>query len=143
MTGPTDSEKRKMFTDVLQRILAIEFPNEYDNPKKIHLLFHDEENLKVAVFFLQDYVGIGFSLIIEKIDNERINLKIYEPETDDFHVCERVTIRTNILDFYQEADKEGTFLSVGLLELVDSQPNIRTVSFLNIPIKSITFQDVA
>lgn len=137
MSELPESEKREIFKDTLQRVMAIDFPNPNDDPQRIYILFHDEELLKRAVYFLQDNQGLGFSLIIEKVDSDRINLKIYEPDTDDFHVCNGVVVGTNIFEKYQKTYHPNTLLSVGLLEIVDSQPKFRHVTFLNIPVRSI------
>jgi len=139
--GPTDKEKREWFTDSLQRLFAIEFPTIDDNPQTIFLLFHDEEYVKRAVFFLQDYEGTGFSLIIERVDHERVTLKIYEPDTDDFHVCNGVPVRTNIFEKYRDSYKPETFLSVGQLELIGTDTRISPVTFLKIPLKSVSFRE--
>ena len=137
--GPTKNEKRQMFADVLQRIFAVDFPEADDIPQTIYLLFHDEEYLKIAVFFLQDYRGTGFSLIVEKVDADRITLKIYELDTNDFHVCKRVPVKTDSFDKYKCGYSPDAFLSVGQLEIVNSQPKIHPIPSLKIPIKSISF----
>ena len=139
MEQPTDDEIRAWFADALQRILALEFPSVSDDPQVIYILFANEDDLKVAVFFLQDYKGTGFSLIIEKIDSDTVNLKIYEPDTDDFHVTKQVVVGTNSFDNYQIAYQAECFLSVGLLTVADSKHKIDRLTFLRIPLKSVTF----
>jgi hypothetical protein len=140
MGQPTENEKRAWFADALKRILALEFPGVSDDPQVIYLLFANEDDVKVAVFFLQDYKGTGFSLIIEKIDSDTVNLKIYEPDTDDFHVTKQVVVGTDSVDNYKIGYQPHCVLSVGLLEIVNSKPKIDRVTFLRIPIKSVTFK---
>lgn len=140
MEQPTDGEKRDWFAEALQRIIAVDFPSLSDDPQVIYLLFTNEDDLKVAVFFLQDYTGTGFSFIIEKIDSNRINLKIYEPDTDDFHVTKEVIVRADSVDNYQVGYRPESVLSLGHLEVVDAETKIERVTFLRIPIKSVTFK---
>jgi hypothetical protein len=140
MEQPTNDEKRAWFADALQRIIVIDLPIVSDDPQVIYLLFPNEDDLKVVVFFLQDYRGTGFSLILEKINSDTVNLKIYEPDTDDFHVTKDVVVRTDSVDNYRVSNRPDCVLSVGLLETVDSKIKIDRVTFLRIPIKSVTFK---
>lgn len=137
---PTDKEKRAWYADALQRIIAIDFPGVSDDPQIIYLLFPIEDDLKAVVFFLQDYKGTGFSLILEKINSDTVNLKIYEPDTDDFHVTKEVVVRTDSVDNYRIGYRPDCTLSVGLLKTVDSKVKIDHVTVLRIPIKSVTFK---
>ena len=143
MTELTELQKREIFTRMLQQILAVEFPKEHDNPQTIYLLFPDDERLKAAFYCLQDYVGTGFSLIIERIDADSIVLKIYEPDTDDFHVCKEVLVKPNSFETYKRfyQSETDTFLSVGLLELVNENQKITPMTSLSVPIKSVEFRE--
>ena len=140
MEQPTDDEKRAGFADALERIIVIDFPGVSDDPQVIYLLFPNEEDLKAVVFFLQDYKGTGFSLILEKLNSDTVNLKIYEPDTDDFHVTKEVVVRTDSVVNYRIGYRPECVLSVGLLKSVDSEIKIDHVTFLRIPIKSVTFK---
>lgn len=132
-------EKRKLFVNYIRFINAIEFPKENDDIKRIHLLSLDEEQVKRVTYYLQDYDGEGFSLIVVEVDPDTVNLKIYEPHTDDFFEKKNIVVRHNVLENYKKANKENTYLSVGRMEIVDNKPTVRPNSFLKIPLKSISF----
>ena len=134
-------EKKKFFIDFIKFINAIEFPNENDNPKRIHLLSLNEQMAMSGVYYLQDYKEQGFSLIIEDVDDDTVNLKIHEPYTDDFFEKENIVIRKGVLDKYKKTDKSNTYLSIGVMELNNGNVKIRPNKNLQVPLKSISFYE--
>ncbi|EMY80262.1 hypothetical protein pgond44_12572 [Psychroflexus gondwanensis ACAM 44] len=141
MNDLSKEEKRIFFVDFIRFINAIEFPNENDDQKRIHLLSLEEEQVKRVTYYLQDYEGEGFSLIIVEVDSDTVNLKIYEPHTDDFYEKENIVVRHNILEKYKNTNKDNTYLSVGMMEIIDNKPTVRPNAFLKIPLKSISFYE--
>ena len=141
MSDLSKEEKRNLFVDYIRFINAIEFPSENDDPKRIHLLSLDEEQVKRVTYYLQDYDGEGFSLIVVEVDPDTVNLKIYEPHTDDFFEKENIVVRHGIIDKYKKTNKDNTYLNVGLMEIVDNKPIVRPNKNLKIPLKSISFYD--
>ena len=141
MSDLSKEEKRNLFVDFMRFINAIEFPNEYDEPKRIHLLSLVEQKVMAATYYLQDYDGKGFSLIIEEVDKETVNLKIHEPYTDDFFEKENIVVRSGVLEKYKKSNTDNTYLNVGLMEIVDNKPVIRPNKILKIPLKSISFYE--
>ena len=139
MESISQEEKRVLFNDVMNRILAVEFSPREPLPENVTLLFGNKEYMKRAIYFLQDYNGIGFCLLLEKIDNNQINLKLYEPDTDDFNVCSKVVLPEGIFDIYMLRKIKPSFMSIGLLEIVNELPKIR-IHPLKVPLQSITFQ---
>jgi len=139
MNDLSKEEKRIFFVDFIRFINAIEFPNENDDQKRIHLLSLEEEKVKGGTYYLQDYEGEGFSLIIVEVDSDTVNLKIYEPHTDYFYEKENIVVRHNILEIYKNTNKDNTYLSVGMMEIIDNKPTVRPNAFLKIPFKSISF----
>ncbi len=141
MSELSKEEKRSLFVDFIRFINAIEFPNEYDEPKRIHLLSLVEQKVMGATYYLQDYNGKGFSIIIEEVDKDTVNLKIHEPYTDDFFEKENIVIRNGALEKYIKSNKDNTYLNVGVMEIVDNEPIIRPNKILEIPLKSISFYE--
>ncbi|WP_143099901.1 hypothetical protein [Robiginitalea myxolifaciens] len=141
MSDLSKEQKRQLFVDFIRFINAIEFPNEFDEPKRIHLLSLDERMVMAATYYLQDYDGEGFSIIIEEVDNDTVNLKIHEPYTDDFFEKDNIVVRNGILEKYKNFDVDDTYLSVGLIEIVDNIPVVRPNKILKIPLKSISFYE--
>lgn len=134
-------EKRQYFTDFIRYINVIEFPNESDDPKRIHLLSFDEQIVLGATYYLQDYDGQGFSIIIEEVDQDTVNLKIYEPHTDDFFVKKNIVVRNGIIEKYKIANKDNTYLNIGVIEKNGENIKIRPNNILKIPLKSISFSE--
>ncbi|MBP0903575.1 hypothetical protein ACFSKN_03225 [Mariniflexile gromovii] len=134
-------EKKKFFVDFIRFINVIEFPNENDNPKRIHLLSLEEQKAMSGVYYLQDYQGEGFSLIIEDVDDDTVNLKIHEPYTDDFFEKDNIVVRKGILDKYKKSDRSNTYLSIGVMEYNNGDIKIRPNKNLQVPLKSISFYE--
>jgi hypothetical protein len=131
--------KRELLTSLFQNVLAVELPSIDDTSDTIYLLFSDEQSVMAATFSLQDYKGTGFSILIEPVDQDRINLKLYEHDTDDFHVCKEVPVKTNAVSRYRQIiNSSSTFLSVGMLDTFTHQ--IEKNRFLRVPLKSISIQ---
>lgn len=131
-------DSKRIFIESLEKVNAIEFPRYNDAIKKMCLLFLNEEYLNGIVQYFQNYDSKGYSVIIEKIDEETINFKIYEPYTDDFYIIEKITIRTGILKYYEELVKEETFLSVGTISINDGKVETNPFYSLAIPLKSVS-----
>ncbi len=134
-------DKKKFFVEFVRFVNAIEFPSEKDNPKCICLLSLDEQMVLAATYYLQDYNGKGFSIIIEDVDDDCVNLKIHEPYTDDFFEKENIVVRRGILNKYKKLDKSNTYLNIGVMEYNNGDIKIRPNKILKIPLKSISFYD--
>jgi hypothetical protein len=137
MKEPDKEERRLIFEQVIPYINAIEFSKPEENPKVMYLLSLKEEVVKRMVYFFQSYDETGFSFILEKLDEGSVDLKMYEPETDKFHVKENVVVRDNILDIVEKYSKEFEFFSVGMIDIESGSANVEKVK-LKIPLKSLT-----
>jgi hypothetical protein len=78
--------KRKFIENALNNLVAVELPQNEYSEQIIYFLFGNEEHIKEAILFLQDYKSIGFSLIILKQREDSAIIKLHDLESDDFYV---------------------------------------------------------
>lgn len=138
MIPPTPEERRQLFSETLTRIVAIDLPKQWDKPQVIYFLYGIESDLLASVYYLQSYNDVGFTLIMEKINEDIISLKIHEPTTDHFYICPKVVTKTGAFDLYKMLYTKGvdTFLSVGIIYRGAKLDHVNT---LRIAIKGVVF----
>lgn len=137
MTKPT---KREFFEDALNRVLAVTLPRTKSEEQLINILFSTEQDLKQAIYFLQDYKTVGFSIIIEKVNSDEAILKLHDIESDDFYVCNKVVMQTGLMDDYKARIEKDTKLSIGLLTRTPDGIHIDYANQHKLPLKSIVIK---
>ena len=134
-------ERKKLFIDSLRFVNAIEFEKTNDEFRVIYLLSLEEEIVKRMVYYLQSYGNNGYSIIIENVDKDTVNLKIYEPDTDDFYIKNTITVREGAFNGNKNSYKKESFLSVGQIEIEGTGTKISKVDSVRIPLKSVSFKE--
>lgn len=137
MAKPT---KREFFEDALNRVLAITLPRTETEEQIINILFSTEQDLMQAIYFLQDYKSVGFSIIIEKLNDDEAIVKLYDIKSDDFYVCNKVVMQKGLMDEYKTRIKKDTKLSVGILTRTPDGVQIDYANQHKLHLKSIVIK---
>ena len=137
--------KRELFENALKRILAVQLPRTKEERQIIYLLFNDEEILKQAIFFIKDYETIGFSLIIEKINDVEALIKLHDIESDDFYTSDEVAMQKGLMDDYKNRIDKNTVMSFGVLTRLNNQGQIRIdyATQHQVNLKSVVIREAA
>lgn len=125
-----------MFESAIKKIFAIEFRENVVADRTIYLLFSDIDSLRKAATYLNKYSGTGFSLIINKIDSTFVSIKIYDIDTDDLFICEKVMTTPEIFERVDILSLSKRYISIGEIRKESGAIEIDLDYQMKVPLKS-------
>lgn len=105
---------RKQFEEALKKIAAIQVPKSEHDKQYIYILFASDIELRDSLLFAMDFKSIGLSLIIEQNSKYEATIKIFDIESDDFYVNNKVVIQHEIIGDYANRIRPNTKLAFGV-----------------------------
>lgn len=132
---------RKKFEESLKRIVSLKVPSSHRDKQYIYIMFADDIDLRNALLFAKDFDSIGLSLIIEKYNEDESILKVFDIESDDFYINNKVLLQKEIINDYANRIHPNTKLSFALFFKINGKTMIDYCDDYPIDLKSVSIRD--